>query len=107
MQRSQWCSNRTCRKSCNLADLCTVHRGDQCDDYPGRWVLHCGSSELYASKDFGNTFEFAVKLGARNGDCDGYTICWRATEGDPRIGQVWFTGFYRHGTWNVFGQYVS
>jgi hypothetical protein len=102
--RSQWCANRTCKAKCNLADLCTVHRGDSCEDYPGRWILYHGGAEVYASKDFANTW---VKLGARDGECEGDSICWCATDGDPRVGQVWFTGFYRHGTWDSLGTYRS
>ncbi len=111
--RSQWCSNKTCRGQtddralapCNCAELCTVHRGQPCEDYPGRWILYHGGAEVYASKDFANTFAFSEKLGARDGACEGDSICWCASEGDPRVGQVWFTGFYRHGTWDVFGAY--
>jgi len=111
MQR--WCNNRTCRATgdnlapCKLAELCTVHRTQPCDDYPGRWILYHAGLELYRSKDFRNTFEFAVRLGARKGELDGASICWDASEGDPRIGQVWFAGYYTHGTWDIFGQYRS
>jgi hypothetical protein len=71
------------------------------------WRLYCGGNEVYASKDYANTYDFAVRMGAKNGDCDGWSICWDSTDGDPRVGQVWFTGFYRHGTWNLLGQYVT
>lgn len=33
------------------------------------------------------------------------TVCWKCSDEDPRIGQVWFTPFYRHGQWTFFGGY--
>jgi hypothetical protein len=107
MPRSQWCSNKTCNHGCALADLCTVHRGEPTADYPGRWILYHAGQELYRSKDYANTFDFAVRIGARKGELDGATICWDASDGDPRVGQGWFTGFYQEGRWNQFGQYVT
>lgn len=112
---SQWCTNKTCQAKtddihlapCDLGDLCTTHRTAPSRDYPGRWILYHGGAEVYASKTFAHTFEFSVALGARKGECEGDSICWRASDGDPRIGEIWFTGFYRHGTWDSFGEYRS
>lgn len=76
-------------------------RCEPCREWPGRWLM-CweGGSAEHA------TFEEALE-DALTRECAGASVCWEASEGDPRIGQVWFTGFYRAGTVDAFGLYRS
>lgn len=108
-------------------DLTTSTRGNPCEEYPGEWLVclpeTLGSywSRFWFSKErphLGHsfqTFQEALDIGK---DFLNYlqdnrveynprdiSVCWKATDNDPRIGQVWFTGFYMHGRFNIFGDY--
>lgn len=38
-------------------------------------------------------------------DARDIAIYWKCSDNDPRVGQVWFTGCYQHGRFNIFGAY--
>lgn len=50
-------------------------------------------------------FSFAVKL---NNEVDGeVSICYKCSDNDPRIGEVWFAGFYMVGKFDTFGRWKA
>lgn len=78
-----------------FAELGHVYRSEPCQEYPGSWRVYWDKHEtIFAEKE--DAFNFANN----NVAVSGYDakICWRCSEDDPRIGQVWFTGFYCHST---------
>jgi hypothetical protein len=98
-------------------ELGTVHRGDPCLEYPGCWLV-CTPKYL---EDIGygsmgcRTHEEAIAQGValinRLEDAlleynpRDISVCWEASDNDPRVGEVWFTGFYKAGYYNHWGQY--
>jgi hypothetical protein len=94
-----------------FAELGHVHRCEPCIEYPGEWLVFIqGAVSSHA------TFDNAMKVAL--GGVSGYdtlpqdeplrvSICWKCSDNDPRVGQVWFTGFYQHGKFNQFGAYKS
>lgn len=95
-----------------FAALGTVHRGEPCKEYPGQWLVFSAGKELPPLPSFDEAYSVAYK------ECIEYdkhdqqepikvSICWKASDDDPRIGEVWFTGFYQHGKFNQFGSYVT
>lgn len=93
-----------------FAELGTVHRTEPCKEYPGSWILYVNGAEKSIHPHFNLAFN------AGNQACDEYdigekmnppdiTICWKASDNDPRIGQVWFTSFYQFGKFSIFGTF--
>jgi hypothetical protein len=99
------------------AELGTVHRNQPCQEYPGSWLLCTPkyledkgySSCSYSTQELAQAagLDLINKLEAAAVEYSPYDIClcWGASDNDPRIGQVWFTGFYKLGNWNVYGQF--
>lgn len=104
-----------------FAELGTANRGDPCQEYPGKWLIHypyCleeiigenGEIEQSSLDDakcavkglIRRLEEKQIEYNPRD-----ITISWKCSDNDPRIGQVWFTGFYVHGRFSFFGQYES
>lgn len=111
-----------------FSELGTAHRGDPCQEYPGKWILfmpaclqegmnclddypasgtqrECASQEeaiAYGEKIIARAEEAKMEYNIRD-----FSVCWSCSDDDPRVGQVWFTGFYRAGQWSMFGQYRS
>lgn len=112
-----------------FAELDTTNRGAPCQEYPGAWLIcipdalgsywtrfwmskerrHSGHSHatFEVAKVIGEAFlnyleEQHVEYNPRD-----ITICWKCSDYDQRMGQAWFTGFYQHGRFNLFGSYVS
>jgi hypothetical protein len=109
------------------AELGTVHRCEPCQEYPGEWLVmipenvgpcwtrfwfseersHGGHSH----QSFDDALQIAKKfLDYLENEKIEYnptkiSVAWKCTDNDPRIGQVWFTGFYQHGKFNFFGDY--
>jgi hypothetical protein len=90
------------------AELGHVHRTEPCIEYPGYWLVYVDGSEVSQCITFEEAWEVckrgldtALQLNAK------VSICWTCTESDPRVGEVWFTGFYQHGYFDQFGRYVS
>lgn len=96
-------------------DLGHVHRGEPCQEYPGKWLVYYPGrkvEEMHSFSSFEEAFAFAkTKKGFFPEDTYIFPsfvwICWACSDNDPRIGEVWFTGFYRHGKFDVFGNYIS
>jgi hypothetical protein len=82
-------------------------------DYPGQWVVFENGVEVgtyptlicarFASLERFNAFEES----SEHSHIPRITICWAASIDDPRMGQNWFTPFYRHGYVDEFGHYNS
>jgi hypothetical protein len=86
-------------------ELTTVDRGNPCVEYPGEWIVYYNDHEdtsrsfdsleaaYLSAQQFANVTEFCP------------SVNWAASPDDPRVGEVWFTGFYRHGKFDQFGRY--
>jgi hypothetical protein len=88
----------------HYADLGSVFRNSPCIEFPGVWAVYIngGDERLFP------TFADAIDKGKELSDIyDNVSICWIASDNDPRIGQVWFTPFYCHGKFTPFGVYKS
>lgn len=89
------------------SELGTVHRGEPCEEYPGVWFVFADGKEMDQHSTFEEAFERAkglseeARLGVR------VSVNWSCSENDPRIGEIWFTGFYRHGYFDHFGRYIT
>lgn len=92
-----------------FSELGHVHRGEPCQEYPGKWLSYLNGNE---EKSF-DSFEAAKKdasdrQSAKWAEGEAVTsVCWICSEDDPRRGEVWFTGFYQHGRFDAFGRYKS
>ncbi len=100
------------------AELGHVHRTEPCQEYPGQWLLCLPNALKEAVGEYqeSHTSQESARLHGEEilnrmeADLVEYNprdigVCWQASDNDPRIGQVWFTGFYQHGHWNHYGQY--
>lgn len=96
--------------------LGTVYRTEPCQEYPGTWFVYDKNQEKEKQESGFPTFEDAWHhaqklLTEYDGEERDYpvkiSICWGCSDNDPRVGQVWFTGFYQHGKFNQFGSYVQ
>lgn len=101
----------------SYAELGTVYRTAPCVEYPGCWLV-CTPKHL---EDMGygsigaHTLEEAQAAGSKlldklEADLVEYnprdiSVCWEASDNDPRVGQVWFTGFYKLGHFNHYGHF--
>lgn len=85
------------------AELGHVHRTEPCEEYPGEWLSYREGGDERSFPTFQAAYNDAL---ARN-EIDGAktSVCWCASNNDPRIGEVWFTGFYQHGYFDLFGRY--
>lgn len=93
------------------AELTHVDRGEPCVEYPGEWLVYGRLSEpcaeypgewLVRGESYSNkhaALATAALYAERSGE--EIDVCWKASENDPRIGEVWFTGFYRVATVKV------
>ena len=103
-------------------DLGTVHRGDPCLEYPGKWILfiparlqesmNCmdeQSKREFASQEEAISYGGSIIEWAEDSlleyNISDFSVCWSCSDDDPRVGQVWFTPFYCAGRWNMFGHY--
>lgn len=84
------------------ADLGTVYRGKPCEEYPGEWLSYLNGND---EKSFA-TFEEAYKDAFDRQEASP-SVSWKCSDNDPRIGEVWFTGYYQHGRFDIFGRYIS
>lgn len=90
-----------------FAELGHVHRGSPCEEYPGSWLVFASGNDIDNNSfvSFEDAWSRAHEL--VNADADKVSICWQASDNDPRVGMVWFTGFYQHGRFDLFGNYKS
>ena len=89
-----------------FADLGTVYRNEPCREYPGTWLVHIRGEDYEQrfssfSDAFGHAREVNDTAGAE------VAVSWNCSDDDPRVGEVWFTGFYTHGRFDSFGNYQS
>jgi len=87
------------------SELTHVNRGAPCAEYPGQWIV-------YAKGEVVGTFD--SKDGAMlcaqtivDTTSEKVSVCWACSDDDPRVGQVWFTGYYQLGYFDSFGRWVS
>lgn len=101
-----------------FAELGDVYRNAPCQEYPGTWMLcppqHLeamgyGSSSTYSSDAeaiaAGNALLDKLEAAKVEYDTTDLSVCWKASDNDPRVGEVWFTGFYKLGSWSHFGYF--
>jgi hypothetical protein len=110
-----------------LDELDTVDRAAPCQEYPGEWLVFIpeslGShwSRFWFSKErthLGHSFQaFNEAMEIAKGflaylenekveyNPTKITIGWKASDNDPRSGEVWFASCFVHGKFNVFGEY--
>lgn len=84
----------------------TYERNQPCLEYPGEWLVYVGGNQETPC----DSFEDALRLGHQLWDASTSTaidISWKCSDNDPRIGEVWFTGFYVCGQIDSFGCYRS
>jgi hypothetical protein len=90
------------------AELGTVYRNQPCIEYPGQWVVYCNGEEAGQHPIFQEAYSQAGEVWDKATLNDNrVSICWQCSENDPRIGEVWYTGFYQHGSFDSFGRYKS
>ena len=97
------------------AALTSVNRGEPCQEYPGDWIIHLpiphqGQTEhkctsLGAARQTAERILMAFESAKLEYDPTQVTISWKCSDNDPRVGETWFTGFYTHGKYNIFGDY--
>lgn len=98
------------------SELGTVHRGEPCQEYPGTWIVVVKgenqpwdlSGPKFEKEYFENSFQQAFDLASKlnkNDLVEKVSIYWECSDNDPRVGKVWFTGFYRHGWFDIYGRY--
>ena len=98
-------------------ELSQIDRNAPCQEYPGDWFISFpgrdGKSRetSEALSSVSRAIEKALKIiqsyedmGLEYNPRD-FSISWRCSDDDPRIGQVWFTGYYTHGRFNFYGEY--
>lgn len=98
----------------------STDRGDPCIEYPGEWFVNFPNKQDTRTSETTEAFptlESAIRKAQKILDAyedqkieynpRDFTISWKCSDDDPRIGLVWFTGHYRHGHFNHFGNYVS
>lgn len=101
------------------AELGHICRTEPCQEYPGEWLLsipegvksHVG--EHYTEKH--DSRLAAISAGDRLLSWLEYNrveynprdvgVYWKCSDNDPRVGQVWFTPYYKDGNWTFFGGY--
>jgi hypothetical protein len=94
------------------ADLGTAHRCEPCVEWPGQYLIFINGNAPVSEESFPN-FEAAYLAAQKEWELSTLevaprvSICWQATDGDPRVGQVWFTSYYQLGWINQFGQFCN
>lgn len=76
-----------------------------CQEYPGSWLVFADGKEVAKRQTFEDALSCADAVW--QADIDKVSVCWMASDNDPRWGQTWFTPFYQHGVIDSFGQYKS
>lgn len=79
-----------------------VYRTEPCEEFPGEWLVCMGQDSWTFT-----TFTDAKKFASEVDEHGTASVCWKCSDGDPRQGEVWFTGFYQHGKIDCLGRYVS
>ena len=89
------------------ADLGHVYRTESCEEYPGEWLVYTNGRNEGSFASLNEAIQEAKKRYENVRLEDQISVCWLATNHDPRIGETWFTGFYQHGTIDTWGNYRS
>lgn len=87
-------------------DLTSVNRGDPCEEFPGVWIIYTNGKYKKEFATFDQAFSIAWQRADLSSDPDvKVSIAWKASEGDPRIKESWFTSFYQHGYFDCYLKY--
>lgn len=79
-----------------FSQLGKVYRVEPCQEYPGRYLVFTdGNDEKDCGPNLLDAYADVMRRDLDQNDIRKHSICWQASEDDPRIGEVWFTGFYR------------
>jgi len=73
--------------------LGTHERNQPCLEYPGTWLVFVDGNDGRGYNTLYEAAEKARELAEQNPDSK-IQIGWECSNNDPRVGQVWFTGFY-------------
>ena len=89
------------------AQLGTVHRTEPCIEYPGEWLSYVNGGQEKSFFSFEEAKKDAYMRQDESAEECETSVCWKCSDNDPRVGKVWFTGFYQHGRFNRFGNYLT
>jgi hypothetical protein len=96
----------------SYSELGHIYRGDPCKEYPGTWIVYQDGTEIGSfrwEKDGDDPFTDAKSFALKQWEeclsavSPKISVCWCSDDADPRIGQVWFSGFYQWGWLNSYG----
>lgn len=94
------------------AQLGHVYRCEPCVEYPGAWLVYINGDSPPGDPTF-NSFEEAWSFAKREWEINPLevtpkiSVCWKASDNDPRIGEVWFSPYYQHGWFDQYGKYIT
>lgn len=88
------------------AQLGHVYRTEPCQEYPGEWLVYTNGNneQSYTTKEEAMRVAYEIVTSTDSAEV---SVCWSCTDGDPRVGQVWFTGYYSLGKFDRFGLWRS
>ncbi len=92
------CASLPCYES-----LTTSNRHDPCREYPGAYHVYADNNhvgDFYGEYEGGTALDRAKRQALNLPDAMNIAVYWAASEDDPRIGQGWFTSYYRVWTWS-------
>lgn len=105
-----------------LRNLPNWKRGDPTTDYPGRFIVYVNGKHVDDFTDQADAIRAAKKIWddpatvrlkpppwrEHEGPLEPeVSVCWFASDDDPRVGSFWFTGFYQLGKIDHFGRFVG
>lgn len=77
----------------SFAELGSVYRTEPCLEYPGTYFVYRNGNDEKSFPSLKEAWDYVLTdLSEFEGEV---SICWQCSDDDPRIGQGWFTGFYR------------
>jgi len=89
------------------AELTHVNRGDPCQEYPGRYLSYLNGDDERSFESLEEARQDAYQRMPFTAPEMEASVCYSCSDDDPRIGQVWFTGFYQVGKYNRWGQWIA
>lgn len=90
-------------KLLKYAELGAAKRNEPCEEYPGTWYVFLDGTEVGKFRDAPTdppgskgARDLACEFAKKMSEVGTTTVCWDCDDNDPRVGQVWFTGFYQY-----------
>jgi hypothetical protein len=90
-----------------FAELTHVHRSEPCEEYPGVWLSYVNGNQEKEFATFEEAYIDAAKRQYVTNELVITSVCWHCSHDDPRLGEVWFTGFYQVGRWTTLGTWKT